>query len=77
MERSVLLVDPEPSQTDSEDYEDMLLKCLEFMCGLQVQSIVKNNEQYKVYLDSTSYDKSAVQERLVGTEYISSCDIVV
>lgn len=77
MERSILLVDPEPSKVNSSEYEDMLRRCLEFMCGLSVQSIVKNGEQYKVYLNSTSYDKSTVQSQLSGTDYISKCDIVV
>lgn len=77
MERSILLVDPEPSKVNSSEYEDMLRRCLEFMCGLSVQSIVENGEQYKVYLNSTSYDKSTVQSQLSGTDYISKCNIVV
>lgn len=75
--RSVLLIDPEPAYLESEDLEDMLVRCLEFMCGLEVQSIVRNDEQYKVYLNSTSYDKSSVETQLTGTDYISGCSIIV
>lgn len=72
--RSVILITPNRmDQSVKEDVET----CLDFRCGLNVQSLVEDGQHIKAYINTTGYDKKAVREMLQDTDYIDSFEIIV